>query len=298
MKSKRIITSALVTLSMLSGVFLSINNPIKETNALTHNNGYPYFELGETTYVNGANNAVFSNGIMLESVGDVGTGVYVYISNLNFYNSTTTNSYTTLDTSLVFINVVFYDVYTNGSVGFSFVLRNDLGAALSINEWQSVRNLTLLINQYQSTSYFVISYQYVFRLFGNGQSTNVSRDTGITDVNNYHTSWSGGLPASISPTGLKQTIQFKTYGYTQGDLDDAYQNGIVNGNSVATSSAYNSGYQAGLSVNNSQLYEEAYQKGANESFLSGIQKWIVPAIIIVIIVGGATAFIQMKRKEN
>lgn len=58
----------------------------------------------------------------------------------------------------------------------------------------------------------------------------------------------------------------------------------------------NSEYQRGLQASNQESYDEGYRVGANESFLGSFDKWIVPAIFIVIVVGGF--FALRGRREN
>ncbi len=58
------------------------------------------------------------------------------------------------------------------------------------------------------------------------------------------------------------------------------------------------GYQEGLAVDQAQAYLKGYQDGSNDSFTGNIHKWIVPAIIIVIILGGITYFKSRGRWEE
>ena len=56
-------------------------------------------------------------------------------------------------------------------------------------------------------------------------------------------------------------------------------------------------YQRGLQASHSEAFDEGYLKGSNDSFLANIKNWIVPAIIVVIILGGFVTIIQ-KRKDG
>lgn len=91
-------------------------------------------------------------------------------------------------------------------------------------------------------------------------------------------------------------LPFPSSSYT--DYAQGYNQGQTDAYAQAQTYWYNKGVTDGMNMTNQQIAQEAYNQGATDSFLAGIQKWIVPAIIIVILVGGATAFIQMKRKEN
>lgn len=55
------------------------------------------------------------------------------------------------------------------------------------------------------------------------------------------------------------------------------------------------GYNRGVQSSQQEAYEEGRLIGANESFLANFDKWIVPAIIIVMFVGGFFAVVRMKR---
>lgn len=55
-------------------------------------------------------------------------------------------------------------------------------------------------------------------------------------------------------------------------------------------------YQRGLNASQQESYDEGYRVGAKESFLGSLDTWIVPAIFIVIVVGGF--FALRGRREN
>lgn len=55
-------------------------------------------------------------------------------------------------------------------------------------------------------------------------------------------------------------------------------------------------YQRGLQASNQESYDEGYRVGARESFLGSLDKWIVPVIFIVIVVGGF--FALRGRRDN
>lgn len=59
---------------------------------------------------------------------------------------------------------------------------------------------------------------------------------------------------------------------------------------------YDRGYDDGLLASQGEAYELGYQKGANESFIGTMDKWLVPAIIIVMILGGYFAIARKKRE--
>lgn len=58
---------------------------------------------------------------------------------------------------------------------------------------------------------------------------------------------------------------------------------------------YDRGYEEGLEAAPDEAYERGYIKGANESFIGTMDKWLVPAIIIVMLLGG---FFTIARKKQ
>ncbi len=68
--------------------------------------------------------------------------------------------------------------------------------------------------------------------------------------------------------------------------DDAYYQGWLAGLSESNQSSYNKGY------------DEGYKDGGADKFYSGLEKWIVPAIIVVLIGGGTLAMLARRRRIN
>ena len=128
------------------------------------------------------------------------------------------------------------------------------------------------------------------------------------------------------------TLEIIRYQYYIPDysLDDAYNNGYRDGyndgKAVADENAYeqgyiegwNEGFEEGYNRGYNKAYEEidtheeymlGYRDGFrdgekskiaqnNEAFYNSIEKWLVPAIITVIIVGGIVSIIAIKRREQ
>ena len=83
--------------------------------------------------------------------------------------------------------------------------------------------------------------------------------------------------------------------------DEGYDAGYEEGNLVG----YNEGYQEGIMLNNEEAYQEGFKDGEksqiaknNESFYKGLEKWLVPAIITVILLGGFVTIAVRKRREE
>lgn len=74
--------------------------------------------------------------------------------------------------------------------------------------------------------------------------------------------------------------------------NDIYSNGVaVYGLTQSTSKDFIDG----TAVSSEGVYEQGYLDGGNDSFMAGFDVWIVPAIIIVLIVGG---YIGIRKKMN
>lgn len=58
---------------------------------------------------------------------------------------------------------------------------------------------------------------------------------------------------------------------------------------------YDDGYAQGVQVSQSEAYNEGYRNGASQSFMGSLDKWIVPAIIVVMLLGGFFAIARRKR---
>ena len=106
----------------------------------------------------------------------------------------------------------------------------------------------------------------------------------------------------------------------EGALNNAYQSGINRGKTIGVREAYDgiyqSGYEAGLSASQGDVYQSGYndginalltddeiyqlgiEYGSNKTFLANLDKWIVPAIILVLIGGGFIAFAKYRGSKN
>ncbi len=109
---------------------------------------------------------------------------------------------------------------------------------------------------------------------------------------------------------LYQDLYYKGYtdghnlGYTSG-YTVGYNKGLSEGESVGYTNGYNVGYNEGILVGESEAYEEGFKAGQksklaenNEKFYNGIEKWLVPAIITVIALGGFVTIASIKRREQ
>ena len=100
----------------------------------------------------------------------------------------------------------------------------------------------------------------------------------------------------------------------EGLLESEYQRGLQNGFADGYDVGLNKGYQNGFDdayneIISSDEYTLGYDNGFkdgeksrivqnNQSFYSGIEKWLVPAIIVVLVVGGIMSISALKRREQ
>ena len=96
------------------------------------------------------------------------------------------------------------------------------------------------------------------------------------------------------------------YGYIVGYYDGENA-GYVIGYDDGYDDGYQEGYDDGINTNNDYMlgYNDGFKDGEkskiaqnNEAFYKSIEKWLVPAIITVIIVGGIVSIIAIKRREQ
>lgn len=270
----------------------------RSINALSYNELMPYVEIGETTYNQGDDDATFTRGMQFTSNGNQ-YGFYVFISNENIYNSSTNpnlNPYNTYTDTLVFINYVVYKVGSEDANAWTFRLNNELNSPVLINEWKTIRYFDLQLSRYQSTDYFTSLYEFKYSTGGLGQHVLGWNTTPIIGVNNPHTIFGNGLTGIVLPDSINFRYRAQMYGYTSLEMDREYWRGYNNGFNSGNDYGYNTGYQSGLE--NNDAFEEGYKKGSNDSFLARFDKWIVPAIIIVLIGGGVISIIAMKRRDS
>lgn len=91
----------------------------------------------------------------------------------------------------------------------------------------------------------------------------------------------------LDPTNIEYDRGFRD-GYNRG-IDDGYDRGYNDGRNTGYTDGYNTGYYAGYTdgtkTSQTEAYQQGYNDGARNSFISKLDKWIVPAIIIVVIAG-------------
>ena len=89
------------------------------------------------------------------------------------------------------------------------------------------------------------------------------------------------------------------------ELQDALSTEFGKGYEAGFDEGYYVGYNEGIMVGESEAYEQGFRDGQesklaenNEKFYNGIEKWLVPAIITVIALGGFVTIAARKRRDE
>lgn len=188
--------------------------------------------------------------------------MYVFQQGLNFYK--------------VEMNEVSFRNDIDGEIGFETILKPG-------NLYVYMK--TLGPNQF----WFNNSYDYQYYLGisrGQEQGDNRARDA-YQDGYNAGSKLAEGLLESEYQRGFQNgTTKGLQDGYNQG-----YQNGFNNAYSeIITSDEYTLGYNNGFKDG-----EKSKLSKNNETFYNNIEKWLVPAIIVILFLGG---FIAIKKKSE
>lgn len=123
------------------------------------------------------------------------------------------------------------------------------------------------------------------------------------DYEFYNTAYNGGYTSGYDD-GLIEGRD--TYGYYdtstntwltgQQARQQGYDIGYDWGYDEGYGEGYGDGYSVGINLSEQESYDQGYLDGSNDSFLAGIKDWIVPAIIVVLFLGGAVTVILRKRE--
>ena len=128
---------------------------------------------------------------------------------------------------------------------------------------------------------------------------------------------------------LQDILDAYNEGYNDGTIDAfdsgytlGYDNGLADGYSEGWEDGWEDGWEVGLEDGYNEGFEDAYSEiitndeytlgynngfkdgekskivKNNEAFYGGIEKWLVPAIIVVIVLGGIMSISALKRREQ
>lgn len=125
-----------------------------------------------------------------------------------------------------------------------------------------------------------------------------ANDSDIYD-NGFTTGYSIGYNAGYSKGYNDGYTAGYNYGISVAEGDsgyaDGYGQGLIDGSGLPTAEdMYDFGYSEGYDIG----FDEGAALPNDQRFYRGIEKWLVPAIIVVIFLGGAVTIIARKRKEE
>lgn len=182
--------------------------------------------------------------------------------------------------------LTFYEVEI-GSVEF----KNYIDGEYSFTTILKAGNIYIYVPDFGDEFHFVDSYDYRYSI-GYQRGREIGDETADR-------AFSEGYEAGIK--------------YAEGLLESEYQRGFSDGNDEGFTDGFNQGFLEGFNEAYSEIvesteYELGYNNGFkdgekskivqnNESFYNGIEKWLVPAIITVIILGGIVSITALKRRE-
>jgi hypothetical protein len=155
-------------------------------------------------------------------------------------------------------------------------------------------NLQKFVLEWVGSSYWVYWMYRSSELLNDNESYNIGYNDGY-DVG-YGEGYSEGYDVgNIEGYDVGRTVGYDE-GYNEG-CSVGYANGYING--------YDIGYNDGMLVSEAEAYERGFSDGQksklaenNEKFYNGLEKWLVPAIIAVILLGGFVSIAVRKRKEE
>jgi len=212
----------------------------------------------------------------------------------------------------VIISFELEELEENGVVVFNFPRSKS-----TLADYKLIRYRRVYYEEQQVFSNVNINYIAVKKIDGDLGELYIDYN-GLTHILDYYTG-----------TSTLEIIRFQYY-IPDYSLDDAYnsgyRDGYTAGKAVADERAYGQGYIEGWNegfdegydrgynkayeeINLNEEYMLGYQDGFkagekskiaqnNETFYKSIEKWLVPAIITVIVLGGIVSIIAIKRREQ
>lgn len=259
------ISKLLILLIIPIMIFVISNSNLK----ISANDGNPRLE--------GAEFVLYNLTLTSESTQDKPAGMYIYWHTGGYFYLDFLPASTYYETS-EFEN--FYDLTLedkNDLIGKTFVWSEGAGFFVTAST-SGRKELYELVDDLKSL-YSTSQYDAGFR---EGYSAGYDAGLDMADENAYNEGYNDAR---------------LTYGKK---IDDIWYTASEWG-----SEQYNEGYNDGLGdgalLNDEEIYNDGYNKGLNEGrndkFYSGIEKWLVPAIIVVIVLGGVLS-IAVKKKEG
>ena len=181
----------------------------------------------------------------------------------------------------------FYKVAMEG-----VMFRNDIEGQYGFETILKPDNKYVFVTDFGDIRFYYVGspdYDY-YKGFQDGQAM-----SGEQSYNAYRNGYEAGIKAA---EGLiaSEYLRGRQHGYASG-YDDGVNKGYQDGfddayNEIITSDEYTLGYENGFKDG-----EKSRIAQNNQSFYSGIEKWLVPAVIVVIVAGGIMSISVLKRRE-
>jgi len=126
----------------------------------------------------------------------------------------------------------------------------------------------------------------------------------------YNSGYNSGYNTGLEDGYNQGYEEGEWYGYHEGynnGYNKGLDEGIEQGYDVGYNDGYQEGYDVGINTNNDYMlgYQDGFRAGEkskiaqnNETFYKSIEKWLVPSIITVIVLGGIVSIIAIKRREQ
>lgn len=244
-------------------VIIFINTNLK----ISANEGNPRAE--------GAEMVLYNLTLTSEATPDKPAGMFIYWHTSGYFYLDFISASSYYATTSVFDN--FEDLTLedkNNLIGTRFVWSDGFGGFVKTGKIE----LYILINDLKSL-YSTSQYNAGFREgFGAGYDAGLEE----ADENAYNDGYNDAR---------------LTYGKK---IDDTWYTASEWG-SEQYNEGYDDGLRDGMELNDEDVFNEAYNKGLNDGrndkFYTGIEKWLVPAIIVVIVLGGILSIV-VKKKEG
>lgn len=223
----------------------------------------------------------------------------------------------------IYIEMEFteYEVFNNG---IDVIFELEVIRPLTNNNNTATSDLLLYMTQQLETAIWVLPlhYNYYIEIQTPDGTERISTFVRTLVFNNHNDTFEGYranglLDFTITYNEIVQMNGTRMYAWRnsstgmaeyQSILNEGFSSGFSAGNDWGYSKGYNDGYGLGEAVgynkgfndleslSNQELYEKGI-KDAQKTALGSFDKWFVPAIIVVIILGGFITIIQ-KRKDG
>ncbi len=194
-----------------------------------------------------------------------------------------------------------------------------------LEEIQIENNYTIFVVRFQIGKTFVANWyggpEYIFPFFENDSAFYIKYDVyqygydlgymvGYGDGYNFglDQGYDNGFEDGHERGYLRGWGEGWYTGYVDGRTEtylEGYEDGYEDGEQYGYHMGYEYGYNVGYNNGENAGYQDGFRAGEkskiaqnNEAFYNSIEKWLVPSIITVIVLGGIVSIISIKRREE